>query len=74
MTLTLVATPDPDDTPGGLSAAELAVLDAELAVLEAEDAYAAGPTSIGRARVRRAEMTLRRRSGRRYTHSTQGVA
>lgn len=64
MTLTLVATPDPEGwrepTPAELAEveAERPLLDAELAVVSAECAYVARPSVSARARVRRAEAAL----------------
>lgn len=65
MTVCLVGTPDPEwGEPSPLELllleAERPVLEAELAVVAAECAYLASPSSLARARVRRAETDLAR--------------
>ncbi len=65
MTVCLVGAPDPEDREPTaaellLLEAERPVLEAELAVVEAECAYLARPSSLARARVRRAECELGR--------------
>ncbi len=65
MTVCLVGTPDPADREPTafellMVEAERPVLEAELAVVVAECAYLARPSSLARARVRRAECELGR--------------